>query len=138
MTHGSSQSSIVRTSVSARPQSLAVAGLLLTASLHGGALAGSTAPTDAATVGIRVSVAPIYGLTRASHGAFLGDTEARLCVRTNAARPTLPVTGKWLDRDPPASKIVLPSCGGLPSPAALVQVRELSSGGRGIFLVSPE
>ena len=138
MAHGHSQSSIVRNSVSVRRQGLTVAVLLLSAILPSGAFAGSTAPMEAATVTIRVSVAPVYGLTRASRGSFLEDADVRLCVRTNAARPTLPVTGEWLGRDRPASRILIPSCGGLPSPMASGQVMEHSRSGGGIFLVSPE
>lgn len=138
MIHGRSQSPVVRPSVSARRQVLALAVLLLTAGSPGRALAGSNALTDTATVTIRVSVAPVYGLTRASHGPLLGHAKAKLCVRTNAARPRLPITGEWRDIDRPDFKIVLPSCGDLPWPIALAQVMEDRPSEGGIFLVSPE
>ena len=137
MTHGS-QSAVASNSVAARRQGLIAAVLLLTAGLPGGSLAYGPASTDAATVSIRVSVAPVYGLTRASHDPYLGDTEAKLCVRTNATLPTLPVTGEWLGGDRPDFKIVLPSCGGLLSPTALAQVMEYHPSGQRLLLISPE
>ena len=138
MTHGCCRLSVDRKLVPARRQALTVAALLLTAGAPIGALAGSTAATDGATVTIRVSVAPIYGLTRASHAPFQGDAEAKLCIRTNAASPTLPITGGWLDPNRPDPKIVLPSCGGLPSPTALRQALKYRPSRGRIFLVSPE
>lgn len=138
MTHGRSRLSGDRNSVSSRRQALTVAALLLTAGLPGNALTRNTASTDTASVDIRVSVAPVYGLTRASQDPILGAAEAKLCVRTNATLPTLPVMGGWLDRDRANFNVVLPSCGGLLSPTALGRALEYRPSGGGIFLVSPE
>lgn len=137
MTYRRSQASVARKSGAARRQNLIVAVLLLTAGLPGAAFASSTASADSATVTIRVSVAPVYGLTRSSHGPFLGDSEAKLCLRTNVALPTLPVMGEWRGSGHRV-KIVLPSCRGLPSPMILAEVMEDRPSEGGSLLVSPE
>lgn len=124
---------------SARRKGHILAALTLTASLPDGAVAGSTAATDAATVTIRVSVLAHYGLTQASASPILGDdSPANLCVRTNAARPSLPVKGAWLDGERAAFEFVLPSCADLRSLSPVGQIVAARRSEGGLLLVRPE
>ena len=122
----------------ARRHGLTLAALVLTAALPGSVIAGA-APTDTATVTIRVSVAPNYRLSRASvRVADDQDTAAGLCLGTNADRPSLPVRGAWSGRDGSASDFVLPSCDDPPSQASFRQLIEASPSGVSFLFVSPE
>ncbi len=121
----------------ARRLGLTVGALLLTAGASGGALAGNTAARDTATITISVSVSPQYGLTRASRTLRGDDVAANLCIRTNAARLSMPVTGAWLGRER-AFDFVLPPCGELHSAAALAQTMDDRRSGVGVLLVRPE
>lgn len=124
--------------MSARRPRLILSALLLTAGAPSGALAGETSATDAATVTIRVSVLPHYSLARASRVPLLGDEVAgNLCIRTNAAWPSLPVTGAWLGRER-VPEFVLPSCGNLHLVAARERTMDDRRNDAGIFLVRPE
>lgn len=123
---------------SGRCPTLILSALLLTAGAPCDALAGESSATDAATVTIRVSVSPHYSLARTSGAPLLGDEVAgNLCIRTNAAWPSLPVTGAWLGRER-VPEFVLPSCGELHSVAALAETMDDRRNNAGIFLVRPE
>jgi len=118
---------------------LVVAVLFTTAVFPGAARAGRTAATNRASVTIRVSVSPYYGLSRLNaHQTLRSDATDQLCVGSNHPVQSLPIKGIWVSGQQEDLEFVLPHCDP-GSRAALRPIMQANpSGATAILVVRPD